>query len=93
MYIQTHVVVGTKRYIIGHLSGKAAPQTPLPKFDQPGSLGTNFGIIPISKILHAAKCCFRPIGFARIGRPVLAFCAIYRVSFLFTLTEKDQTLV
>ena len=70
MYIQIHVVVGTKRrsgISLATLSGKPALETPLPKFEQPGNLGTNFGIMQMSKILHAAKRCSRPISIAKSG--------------------------
>ena len=52
------------------------PETPLPKFDQSRGLGTNFGIMQMSKILHAARYSFRPIRSTNIRRPVLAFSAV-----------------
>ena len=75
--IQVHVVAGTKRYAIGDRKCCApVPETPLPKVEEAGSLGKNFGFMQMSKILHAAKYCFRPIRFAMIRRLVLAFCAV-----------------
>ena len=58
-------------------------ETPLPKFEDVHSLGTSFGIMQMSKILHAAKCCFPPIRFALIRRPALVFCAIFWASQFF----------
>ena len=57
------------------MAGKAAPETPWPKFDEARSLGTNLGIMQMSKVSHAAKYCLRPIRFTEdqktgTGKPV-----------------------
>ena len=63
--------------LLAAFTGKAVPEMPLPRFDEAGSLGTNFGIMQMSKILHAAtKYYLQPIRFALIRRPALAFCAV-----------------
>ncbi len=55
---------------------KAVAENPLPKIDLAHSLGTDFGIRQMSKVLHAAKYCVWPIRFGIIRRPAPAFSAV-----------------
>ena len=96
MWVQIHDVIGPKWYTMSDFTGNTGPESPLPKFEQAGGLGTIFGIMQMSKILYAAKSSSQPIRYAMIRTPMLAFSAINWASLLIpfyfllsTLTEED----
>ena len=66
------------------------PETPLPKFDPVRSLGTNLGIMQMSKILHATKSSSRPIRFRMTRALAQAFCAVDGASQLFSFCFENK---